>query len=386
MSFAAYPVVVAVAFASRYLPYHPLVLFVAALSVAAGVWVIVHPKPGGAGYNIFLFIAAFFALLVVCEGSPYLVPVALVAWCVRGMAGSFGKWAAFPLRRFAMEWLAAIAILVWGGMAVSPYSALGALFLIAVCRVVAARVREAEASLAGELVACGLLVVMAGLDWANLAYLRNPLYAMVTSAAVVFFLYKAGFFGRFMALFFSFVGAVVFSTAGHEAFAFYFISAVIVEAGVRIRAKADGAGTAPAGTSDIFIPLSLLVAGISIFSTGATDPFVSYFAFAGVMCAGAFHVWSGFDYDRHWTAGNVLTGFCGASLLACSAWITSFLPAVSLPLIALSAGMALLAPATASWALSAPERDAKWLTAMAGGLAAVLLAKLVLPALYGVSV
>ncbi len=234
--------------------------------------------------------------------------------------------------------------------------------LLVSSRGISARLKPGLTALAGEAVTAVLAAALWGMDASNLIFALNPVHAALIAAILGYVLNGAGVLGKLSAFMFFLSGSIIFSFAGREAFLFFFMFTLILTASEKFW---------PGQRVDsLFNLFSILAAAASVYSIGREDPFPAFFAVSGLFSAGAFYAWTGMG------SGGGFKGFAGgcagAALVASSAWLSSFLPHRSVPIVFVAGSFALLAP-SCSILLENPEGGGKWALAASGAFSAVLL-------------
>ncbi|MBI5177981.1 MAG: hypothetical protein HZA04_01815 [Nitrospinae bacterium] len=360
---AVYLATLAGAVALKFVDYTAVLYAVAGMAAVPCLWVAFSRKPPEAVFQAMFFLVSAFALIAVSRGATGLAMAGLAAWGWRGAVRHVGILSDFPMRRFMLKWMAT-SVALWCGWDGTLFAAAAwGLVFLGVARLVSSRIVNGGDTLVGEVASAGALAILFGLDAANLVFLRSPVNAAFISIAAGFLMYWMGITRKGTAFIFSAAGTAIFAGAGHEAFSLYFLFTLLMEAGGRLRFPEEGTGPPPS-----FWVLSFIASACATVAAGADDPFPFYFALAGALSAGVFHIWSGAGRQN----GKIFWGMGGASLLSAFCWMTAFIPSAGAPLVLLSSVAAYFAPMGES-ALEHPGRDGQWMMAGAGALAAVAL-------------
>ncbi|MBI3580780.1 MAG: hypothetical protein HY098_01650 [Nitrospinae bacterium] len=369
-------IVLAAFLALKRLPYAPFLYSSGTAAILFGVRLVAERSPTGAAMRRFSLAVSFFVLVVVWRGHPGISSAVAAGWAFRGLAGRRSFLVESPVKSFLLELFFSSLVFAWtAGMVLPDAFVRGipvVLLLLIFSRGISARLQSGRTDMAGEAVTAVLAAAPWGMDASNLIFALNPVHTALIAAILGYVLNGAGVLGKLSAFIFFLSGGIIFTFAGREAFLFFFMFALILTASERFW---------PGQRVDsLFNLFSILAAAASVYSIGREDPFPAFLAVSGLFSAGAFYAWSGMG-----SVGG-LKGFtggaAGAALVSSSAWLSSFLPHRSVPLVFVAGGFAMLAP-SCSVLLENPEEGHKWALAALGAFSAVFLFRLTLIFGYG---
>jgi hypothetical protein len=350
--------------ALKFAPYFPVLFVTGAGAILASVRIILG-KPSDSAYRYFCLTASLFVLAALWKvGSP-LVAAAIVGWVFRGIMARIETTRKFVVSGFFAELgLAVIAWLLVSEHSLREISASEVscvFFLLILSRGVSARLKWGNAILVGEAVSVGLLALLSIMNAEGIVYMRNPFHAMLIAAILAYFLRHGGILNRLPAWMFFMAGSLIFTSSGQEAFLFFFMFTMILNAGGRLWPNG--------GLFRLFNVSAALTALVSVSSIGSYDPFPFYFAISGICSAAIFYQWAGVSENGQILKG-LLLGILGMAVISASSWVTSFVPLKAMPIIFLSGATAFFAQFFFS-ILEKPERDMYWVVAATGGLSAL---------------
>lgn len=365
---------IAAPFGLYFLPYGWVLGVAGVVAIAAALPVLLPRENQDRAQELFISTVAFFAALAVSWRQPMLAYSALALWGGRRLINAGGLARDLPWQRFAAVWLAAfapLALSAFFGETSFFWAVLGALALVAVSRLVTARLARNSRGMTGEAAAAALMAVIATLRSENLAFLGSPFWGLVYGVFCGVFFFRLGLLDRFAAWLVALCGTIVYITAGRELLVFYLLFFMVFEMGKRLpHRRSNDAASAPMARS-VFAAASMGAAAIALLSSGAPDPFPFFFAVAGGFSAAVFGAWAGWE---EYSPLRLLFGFWGSALLAACGWLSSFYPAGAAPLVMFT-GFAAAGAYYARGVLASPEDDRKWLEYAFGALTAVLLFK-----------